>query len=356
VCRTSVDTAVALEVRRNALRTAALLILIACKREEGPAIEVPPEVEVVRPPSDLIKRVRPAMGTYVELTFEGMPEEEVNRAAELAFAEFDRIERLTSEWKPESQLSAVNAAAGEKAVAVDRELYDLVARAIEFSEKTQGSFDPTFAAMWGLWTFGDDGIHTPPDPKEVERRRALIDRRKVKLSDGTIFLEAKGMKLGLGGIAKGYAVDRAAALMRARGAKRFLIKAGGELYAAGPWKVGLRDPRSSDHFASIELDGESFGTSGDYERFFMADGVRYHHIIDPKTGYPATLSRSATVLAKDALTSDALTKALFILGEEKGMKLMESFGVEAVLVTADNRVLTTPGLKQRLIILRQPTP
>jgi thiamine biosynthesis lipoprotein len=348
-------------VGRIRIALSILAAVAACKRE--PEVEIPPELDIVRPQSTSIKRVRPSMGTYVEITFSGISEAQANRAADAVFAELDRIERLMSEWRPDSELSAVNAAAGERPVVVERELLDLVARAVEFSEKTKGAFDPTFAAMWGLWTFGDDGVTTLPDPEEVGRRRALIDRRRVKLdpSKSTIFLEAKGMKLGLGGIAKGYATDRAVALLREHGARHFLLKAGGELFASGRnggqrWRVGLRDPRSEGHFAEIELEDLSFGTSGDYERFFLANGVRYHHIIDPKTGYPATQSRSATVLAKDAITSDALSKALFILGPEEGMALMEAMGVEAVLVTADNRVLSTPGLEGRLVIHRQPSP
>jgi thiamine biosynthesis lipoprotein len=323
---------------------------------------VPAELDIAPATTDPIKRIRPAMGTYVEISFSGVDHAHANRAADAVFAEFERIERLMSEWRPESELSRVNADAGARAVKVSDELFDLVARSVRFSEQTEGAFDPTFAAMWGLWTFGDDGVNAPPDPNEVERRRTLIDARRVKLDAAkrSISLEA-GMKLGLGGIAKGYAVDRAVAVLREMGVKSFLLKAGGEMFASGKngaqrWRVGLRDPRGTGYFATIELEDESFGTSGDYEHFFMADGVRYHHIIDPQTGYPATKSRSATVMAKDATTSDAYTKALFILGPEKGMALMESLGVEGVLVGADNRVLSTPGLEGRLIIHRPPTP
>lgn len=328
-------------------------------------VEVPPEAEVMAPAQTtlLIKRVRPAMGTFVEVSLYGLTKAQANEASAAVFSEFARIEDSMSAWKPTSQLSNVNAAAGKAAVVVDQELFDLVKRALSFAEETEGAFDPTFAAMWGLWTFGDDGVDQLPNPKEVEKRRSLIDYRKVKLDPKarTIFLEREGMKLGLGGIAKGYATDRAAAILRERGARDFLIKAGGELFASGTkggkkWRVGIRDPRSPDHFAALALEDRAFDTSGDYERFFEANGERYHHIIDPKTGYPATRSRSATVLAKEATTSDALSTALFVLGPKRAMPLVEKMpGVEAVLVGADNELHVSSGLKDRLQILRPPT-
>ncbi len=346
------------------VETAALLLIFACRDAAGPVLDIPPEADRTRTTGDLTKRVRPVMGTYVELSLPGIPEAEANVAAEAVFAEFDRIDRSMSEWKTGSQLSAVNAGAGLRAVEVDQELFDLLSRALALSRLTDGAFDPTFASMWGLWTFGDDGVRRPPAREEVERRRPLIDWRKVTLDPArrTVFLHTAGMKLGLGGIAKGYATDRAAALLRARGVESFLIKAGGELFAAGtkggrPWRVGLRDPRGEGSFAVIDLSDRAFDTSGDYERFFMADGVRYHHIIDPASGYPATASRSATVLAEDATTADALSTALFVMGPERGMALVESLpGVEAVIVGADNQVVLSTGLAGRLLIQRSPTP
>lgn len=303
------------------------------------------------------------MGTFVEVSLYGLTEARANEASSAAFAEFARLDESMSAWKPDSQLSEVNAAAGREPVAVDRELFDLVKKAIRFAEETEGAFDPTFAAMWGLWTFGDDGVDHLPKPETVKKRRALIDYRKVKLDPKarTIFLEERGMRLSLGGIAKGYATDRAASILRERGVRDFLIKAGGELYASGTkggkkWRVGIRDPRAPDHFAALALEDMAFDTSGDYERFFEVDGKRYHHIIDPKTGYPAERSRSATVLAKDATTADALSTALFVLGPKKAMALVEKTpGVEAVLVGADNRLFVSSGLKERLQILRPPT-
>jgi thiamine biosynthesis lipoprotein len=168
----------------------------------------------------------------------------------------------------------------------------------------------------------------------------------------------------LGGIGKGYAVDRAAELLRRAGFGNFLIHAGGDLYAAGrrgnrPWRVGLHDPRGAEGatFASIELADETFSTSGDYERFFIQDGVRYHHLLDPDSGLPARACRSVTILARSALTADWASTGVFVLGPEAGMALVEDLpDVEAVIVTAENEVRVSSGLRARLRIDRQPTP
>jgi thiamine biosynthesis lipoprotein len=173
-------------------------------------------------------------------------------------------------------------------------------------------------------------------------------------------LEKPGMQLGLGGVAKGYAVDRGVALLRKRGFRNFFVQAGGDLYAAGrngsrPWRVGIREPRgeAGEHFATVEVTDAAFSTSGDYERFFVVEGRRYHHLIDPRTCAPATSSRSATVLAKSAIDAEFLTKAAFIEGGEAALKRVESWGAKAVLVTADNEVLTSKGLA---ISLEAPKP
>jgi len=163
------------------------------------------------------------------------------------------------------------------------------------------------------------------------------------------------MKLGLGGVAKGWGVDQAVRLLRSLGFKNFLVQAGGDLYAAGrrgerPWRVGIRDPRGlrDAYFARMEVTDAAFSTSGDYERYFISAGKRYHHIIDPRTCNPAGASRSATILAPTAMKAEFLTKATFILGGQKALALADSWGAAAVLVTADNRVLLSKSLRGKL--------
>lgn len=305
------------------------------------------------------------MGTFVEIGIsgDGITQARVDGACRKVFEELARLESLFSEWKPETDLGRVNAAAGTAPVAVSPEVIAVLSRALEVSRLTNGAFDPTFAALWGLWTFGNDGVTRRPDPAEVERRRVLIDWRKIAVDPDaqTVFLPERGMKLGLGGIAKGYAADRAVAILRAEGFRDFSLKAGGELFVSGmrgdrAWRVGIRDPRGTDSFATIELTDAAFDTAGDYERFFFDEGIRWHHIVDPATGYPARRSRSATVLAKDALTADALDTALFVMGPHAGIALAEQLpDVEAAIVGSDGRLYVTSGLVERLDVRHPPT-
>jgi thiamine biosynthesis lipoprotein len=224
----------------------------------------------------------------------------------------------------------------------------------------------TFAALSGLWKFDyQDKDNSIPDRKEIERRLPLVNYRDVVVDDsaGTVMLRRRGMRVNLGGIGKGYAVDRAVDIMRRSGLRDFMIQAGGDMYVAGtrgdrPWRLGIRDPRgpADKIFASLDLTDGTFSTSGDYERFFMKNGVRYHHIIDLRVGEPARLCRSVTLVTDRAVIADALAKGVFILGPEEGMALIERTpGVQGVIVSAKNEVSISSGLRKRLILLAPPT-
>jgi len=199
----------------------------------------------------------------------------------------------------------------------------------------------------------------------VAARRKLVDYRKLVLDRAAHSVKVpSGMQIGLGGIAKGYIVDAAAAVLRGVGLRDFLVQAGGDLYGAGrkpdgsPWVSGIQDPRGPHgrYFALIELENHAFSTAGDYARSYVIDGKRYHHIIDPRTGYPATASRSVTVWAPDAFVADAIDDSVFILGPEKGLKLLESLdGVGAVIVDANNRVIVSDRIKGKVKILTPPS-
>jgi thiamine biosynthesis lipoprotein len=216
-----------------------------------------------------------------------------------------------------------------------------------------------------LWKFDHDQDNRLPDMNEVRRRLPLIDYRALEIDPqaGTAFLRRPGMRVHLGGIGKGYAVDRGVALLRGRGFRDFMIQAGGDLYAAGlkdghPWRLGIQDPRGpADHsFATVELSDSTCSTSGDYERFFMKNGRRYHHIIDPATGEPGQGIRSVTILSASATIADGLAKGVFLLGPREGMALVERLPtIDAVVVTSKNEVLVTPRLKNRLALLSMPT-
>jgi thiamine biosynthesis lipoprotein len=300
--------------------------------------------------------------TYISLTREIMttpitvmaPAEKAQQAAEIVFSVFRDVDERMSEWKPTSPLSVVNAKAGIEPVAVPNDLRAILRRGVELGELTDGAFDVTWAALWGLWDFKSETPRVPEDD-EIATRIALINFRRIEIDDaaGTVFLPEENMMLGLGGIAKGHALDRAAAELRAAGIDSFLISAGGQMMLGGqrddrPWRVGIRDPRGGidGYFAYLELTDASVSTSGDYERFFILDGVRYHHILDPRTGWPARGLRSATVISADATLADALSTAFMILGRERALALIEELdGLEAVLVDADGSVHVTGGLE-----------
>jgi thiamine biosynthesis lipoprotein len=305
------------------------------------------------------------MGTDLALTAWTGDEPHALAAFDAVFAEFDRLDHLMSVWHPESDIVRLNAAAGEHPVMVSRDVLETLTAAREISVLTDGKFDVTFGALSGLWKFDQDQDDTIPDRREIETRLPLIDYRDLELnaSAHTAFLKRKGMRAHLGGIGKGYAVDRAADLLRRAGLRNFMIQAGGDLYVAGnrgdrPWRLGLRDPRgpADRSFAALDLSDGTFSTSGDYERFFIRNGRRYHHLIDPDRGEPAQGTRSVTVVANRATLADGLSTGVFLIGPEAGMALIERLpDVEGVIVTAKNEVLVSSGLQASLLRLAPPT-
>ena len=292
-----------------------------------------------------------------------VPEKDAERAGQLVFDIFHQIDTEMSEWKPTSPLSAVNQAAGRHAVAVAADLRAVIRRGMEIGRTTDGAFDITWAALWGLWDFKTIEPRLP-DEQEISRRVKLVDYRLVLVDEvaGTVFLPEPGMMIGLGGIAKGHALDQAAAALKRQDITSFLISAGGQTMLGGlrgrrPWRVGIRDPRADpdEYFAHLEGADVSVATSGDYERYFILDGVRYHHILDPRTGRPTHGVRSATVVAADATLADALSTSLMVLGVERGLALIEQMAeVDAVLVDDDANVHVTSGLAETLHVDRPP--
>ncbi len=315
--------------------------------------------------ADLVERSRVSMGTEVHISAWARDEVATVAAFDKAFDEFDRLDALMSTWKDGSDITRLNDAAGKAPVAVSREVREVLHASHEVSEWTDGKFDVTFAALSGLWKFDHDIDGQVPDRSQIAPRLPLIDYRALQIDDraGTAWLMRAGMKVNLGGIGKGYAVDRAVTILRDAGLSDFMVQSGGDLYVAGrrgdrPWRVGIQDPRGAPDtlFAAIDLTDAAFSTSGDYERFFIRDGHRYHHILDPDTGEPATNSRSVTIMARTAIIADGLSKGVFILGGEQGLALIERVpDVEGVIVTAENRVLISSGLKERLALLKAPT-
>jgi thiamine biosynthesis lipoprotein len=270
-----------------------------------------------------------------------------------------------SVWRPGSDILRLNAAAGEHPVPVSPEVVEVLGIARQVSDWTDGAFDVTFGALSDLWKFDHDQDNAIPDPAIVRQRLPFVDYRALDVDPraGTAFLRRKGMRAHLGGIGKGYAVDRAVTMFRSRGLRDFMIQAGGDLYVGGlkegrPWRLGIRDPRgpAGKSFALLDLSDGTFSTSGDYERFFMKDGRRYHHILDLKRGEPARGCRSVTLVTDRAVLADALAKGVFILGPDAGMALIERLpGVEGVIVGATNEVRVSSGLENKLTLLSPPT-
>jgi FAD:protein FMN transferase len=317
------------------------------------------------PRSRLVERGGVAMGSELHLTAWTLDEAAARSAFDAVFKEFDRLESLMSVWRPGSDVLRVNAAAGIHPEPVSAEVREVLRTARQISEWTGGKFDVTFGALSDVWKFDHDQDNTIPDPAAIRARLPLIDYRRIEIDEraGTVFLTRKGMRVHLGGIGKGYAVEHAVRLLRGAGLRDFMIQAGGDLYVAGlkdgrPWRLGLNDPRgpAGRSFATVELTDGTFSTSGDYARFFMKDGVRYHHILDPADGQPARGCRSVTIVADSPLLADGLSTGVFLLGPVAGMALIERLPhVEGVIVTAKNEVLVSSGLKDKFVLLAQPT-
>jgi thiamine biosynthesis lipoprotein len=353
------------------MRRLLVLVIVAaaaaCSRGDaasGKTVEGP-RVPAGGAGASLVDRSHVTMGSQLHLTAWTSDETAAVAAFEAVFAEFDRLDGVMSVWKPGSEIERLNAAAGDHPVPIGSDLLDVLRTARQVSEWTDGKFDVTFGALSGLWKFDQDQDNRIPDPRAVQAKLPLVDYRALQVDEhaGTAFLTRKGMRAHLGGIGKGYAIDKAVAILRARGLRDFMIQSGGDMYVAGrhgdrPWRVAIRDPRgpADKAFAALDLTDGTFSTSGDYERFFMHDGRRYHHILDPDLGEPARASRSVTIVATRAVLADGLSTGVFILGGQKGMDLIERLpDVEGVIVTDRNEVLVSSGLRSRVRMIAKPT-
>lgn len=297
------------------------------------------------------------MGTIIEILVVETPGAQPEAAIDAAFDYIAGLEERVSEWRPHSEVSRVNAAAGQAAVPVSPEVLEILAEARRVSEASHGAFDASWATLRGVWSFRA-GHRPPPSPADARARTRLIDYRRILVDAAarTVKLERPGMAIGLGGIAKGYALDRAAAILRERGLHDFVLYAGGQVLVSGrrgdrPWRVGIQHPRRPDvYFAYFSPGNSAVSTSGDYEHFYIHEGVRYHHIIDPKTGYPASRTIATTILAPKGVSADAWSTALFVLGPEEGMAVAQRAGIEALFIDPQLRVTMTPGFRRELTI------
>ncbi|MDA1263886.1 MAG: FAD:protein FMN transferase [Planctomycetota bacterium] len=292
-----------------------------------------------------------AMGTEVVLEAEGPVPERLERALLAAEVELRRVEDVMTTWR-DSPLMRLNASSGRGPVPVSEELARMIQRALDVAELTGGAFDPTYKGAGDLWDFKAEHPRVPSaEELEAALTRVGWARVHVDLPASTVDLPA-GMAIGLGGIAKGYGVDRAMDVLREHGVEHGIVNAGGDLKALGqregrPWRIAIQHPRDREALlAAIPVSNTALVTSGDYERFFELDGVRYHHILDPRTGAPARGCMTATVVAPDAALADALATALCVEGPS-GLRWIEALPrLEALVVDMDGKVHVTAGLER----------
>jgi len=339
-----------------------LLVILACLSVYF--VRLLPDQTKVR----YVSRTMSIMATPITVVGE---ESTIDETAAVVFDIFQQIDERMSEWKPNSPLTEVNNQAGQTPVKVPDDVLAIIQQGIELGDLTEGAFDITWAALWDLWDFTppipphNKSFPVVPDQVEIAQHVDLVDYQQIVIDEesGTVFLPREGMMIGLGGIAKGYALDQAAAALAEHGVKDYLITAGGQVIVSGIrgdrlWSVGIQDPRGEfrDYFARLPLAGGSISTSGDYERFFIHQGIRYHHILDPRTGMPSRSGlRSVTVIHDSAIIADVLSTAIMIMGKSRGFALIECVdGAEAILVDDEGQTHMTQGLESVLITIHQP--
>jgi thiamine biosynthesis lipoprotein len=290
------------------------------------------------------------MGTAIRVELWSGDRAAGEAAIDAVMQEMHRIDRTMSPHKPDSELSVINRDAAHRAVPLSAEMARLVARAIEFSELSGGAFDITYAGVGQLY---DYRLGIKPTDEALARARATVGYRHLILDRKaqTLRFAQPGMRIDLGGFAKGHAVDNSVAILKRPGIAHATVAAGGDSHVMGdrggrPWSIGIRDPRrAGEVVAVLPLEDVAISTSGDYERFFEQDGVRCHHVIDPRTGKSPSSVCSVTILADDGLTTEGLSKCLFVMGLEEGMRLIESQpGVDAVVVDSSGVLHYSRGL------------
>lgn len=285
-----------------------------------------------------------AMDTVVEYTIVAADHRSAREAMMAAHDEVERVEQLLWEGNPESPVHRINA--GSHHGSTSAEVAAFIRRSVSYSQATGGAFDITIGPLVDLYGFASDDPRKPADA-DIASARARVDFRQVRFGDDGVVAAGHGQELAVGGVAKGYAVDRAVEVLRTQGITNALVNAGGDLYAMGtvdgrPWRVGIRHPDSAEEMIEVlHISDAAVATSGDYQRYFFEAGERYHHILDPATGRPGRLVRSATVVAPSAEEADAMATALFVQGEA-GLTTLDD-RLQAVLVLPGGEVVRTGG-------------
>jgi thiamine biosynthesis lipoprotein len=292
------------------------------------------------------------MGTVIEITLIGDHEEKTDKAALQAFQEIKRMEHLMSSRVESGDVFRINQSSGKEWVRVSPETIQVIKKAQEVSELSRGGFDITVGPLTELWRKAREK-KIPPSAEEVKEKLDLVNFKNIEVNqEGKVFLKKKGMAIDLGGIAKGYAVDRAFDVLTSLGYKNLIVNAGGDLRVGGtknnqPWSIGIQNPRDPQKLLTrISVSDMAVATSGDYEKFFIYERKRYHHIFDPKNGFPTEGCQSVTIATKDCITADGLATAVFVLGPEKGFSLCQRLnGVQCLIVDREGKIILSPNLK-----------
>jgi len=299
------------------------------------------------------------MSTIVKITVVGR-ESDLQQAIDLAFDEIRRIDGLMNVYSQDSEISRINASAGKSAVAVSGDTLKVIKQSLRFAYLTDGALDITVAPLMELWGFSGESNRVPSDD-ELKEILPLVDYKKVLVDEkhSTVMLP-EGMRIDVSGIAKGYAVDMAIQMLKDAGIRNALVNAGGDIYALGSrsreksWRIGIRHPRdNADLLGVLELKDKAVATSGDYENFFEVDGKRYCHIINTRTGRPVEGIMSVTIVANSTAEADTLATAVFPMGADDGMKLIESLeGVDGIIMTGkdedDMKILLSTGMERKI--------
>jgi thiamine biosynthesis lipoprotein len=303
----------------------------------------------------MYRETRVALYTVVTVTVYADDKKTANTAIESTFAELDRLGKLLNFYSDDSEISLVNRHAGIQPAKVSKDTIDVVRKALHVAKSTEGAFDPTIGPIVRLWDFEKQVL---PGDAAIKEKLPLVNYKKVVIDEGrsTVFLREKGMAIDLGGVAKGYAADRAVEVLKKNGITAGIVAVGGEVKPFGTkpdgeaWRVGIKNPdpdsEKDDVIAVVKLSGKAISTSGGYEKFFVKDGKTYHHILDPATGYPVYECRSVSIIADSA--PDGFPTGIFVLGPQKGMEVLRRLGLDAVIIDKDGNSLVTEGIKDNV--------
>lgn len=338
-----------MSMKRLLLAVGVTLLLVGC-RKSGLA-----------PENQVLKETKLLMGTTVEITVRGEDKALAGKAIGQAFREVEKIDNLMSTFKEDSEISLLNREGDRRPIKVSRDTCRVIRESLRLSALSGGAFDISVAPLLHLWGASRKSKQLP-GKEDLKGTLALVNYRNIFINEeeGTVGFRKKGMNIDLGGIAKGYAVDKATERLRQQGIKRAIVNAGGDLYLLGRpfdkdfWVIGLRHPgKKGETLGIVRARNEAIATSGNYENYFSLGGKRYGHLLNPHTGRPVEGMLSVTVLAEDALRADGLATAIFVLGPKKGLELANHIkGVETIIISEDENggmvISTTEGLKDRL--------